>query len=473
MKVLPASRARVPWAARLQAAWSGEATARGGRLLVIAACILLFLSAAGTLEVVYTIRPSYALLGLACVIAAPHAVRGWRRVPASLCAVALGLGLAYLAAALFGDQLTLPGQPRSGSQREIAYLVDLALGLAVVGLITGLWPRGTAIRPVIFALAAGAMLAALYGLYQWPAQHFSWPFDDVNNTLDSNGLTSDGDQGTALFGWERIRGTFLEPHFLGSYLAASVPLLGAVLGWTRGIIRVAATVGLVVVVTAMVLTTSLPAWIIGSIGILIALTIGVTARRMVTASAVLGFVVALAVAAAAIGLAMPDRLAGATGRSGADLQITTSFRQNTWDGALDVWSRRPVLGYGPGQSSVQLAYELRSRSEAPDEAPRVLVSAQGLWAASLMDAGTVGFLLWALFIGGVLVMGIRAAWRSPSLERLALLAAALVAVGASAVAGDRLDVRVWVLLGMLLAVATADAGTEPWSRRRSKPAEAG
>lgn len=454
MKIVDASHVRAPcWWERILTAWASEATARVGRLLVVAACALLFLSAAGTLEIVYTIRPSYALLALACGIAAPHVRQGWKRMPATLRAIALGLGLAYVAATLLGDQLTLPGQARGGSHREIAYLADLALGLAVIGLIAGLWLQGTVPRPVIFALVLGAVLAALYGLYQWIAQRYGWPFDDVNNTLDSNLVTNDNDQGPALFGWERIRGTFVEPHLLGSYLAANVPLFAAVIARTAGIIRAAATAGLVAVVLAMVLTASLPAWIIGSIGVLVALAIGASAHRMITASAVLGSLVALAIVMTAIGLTLPDKLAGATGRSPAELQSTAAFRQNAWDGAVDVWSRRPLLGYGPGQSSVQLAYEFQARTGVPEESPPVLVSAQGIWAASLMDAGMAGFVLWALLLGGALALGTRGVWRTPSIERVAVLAAALVAVGASAVATDRLDIRVWVLVGLLLAVA--------------------
>lgn len=71
-------------AGRAWAAWSGPRAARLSRALVLGALALIFLHAAATLELVYTIRISYALLVAACVAGFPHIPRGAEQAPSSV-----------------------------------------------------------------------------------------------------------------------------------------------------------------------------------------------------------------------------------------------------------------------------------------------------------------------------------------------------------------------------------------------------
>src|SRR5205807_2450607 len=100
--------------------------------------------------------------------------------------------------------------------------------------------------------------------------------------------------------------------------------------------------------------------------------------------------------------AEPAALATVTNRSGRSLDITTDFRLETWRRVTAIWAQRPILGYGAGQSSVRLA-EVQLANGEPTH---LLASAQGIWAASLVDAGVLGFGAWAwFFIAAVATAG--------------------------------------------------------------------
>ena len=131
-----------------------------------------------------------------------------------------------------------------------------------------------------------------------------------------------------------------------------------------------------------------------------------------------------------------------------------------------------MLGHGPGQSAVRLAYRPEGAAIRPGlEAPVVLGSAQGLWAAALIDVRLVGLAAWAALLGGLFALGIRAFMGAPSWRSVAIVGAAAAAVVLGQVAGDRLELRVWLLLGMLGALACQ--GSEAETRTRGNEAADG
>jgi hypothetical protein len=427
--------------------WRSPGAVRLAEGLVVAGSGALFLDSAGTVQVGYTVRPSYALFAAAIFVGAPLVWRGWRGVPGWVRGAATGIVVAYVLAAILGDYAVLESSVRGDSRRSLVYLMDLVIGLGVVGLLVGMWREGgTSSRRIVWALSLGAVAAAAYGLYQWPAQHWGWPLSDVNNTLDSNGLTSEGLQGAGLFGWERIRGTFLEPHFLAAYLASMLPFIALLARrWRR-----AGALGVALVVCALILTVSLPSWAVVLIiaqatVIVLALSLGWVWRAGTTCA-----LLATTLIAVPLVMTYPELLSSATGRSTAELSQTTDFRTGTWTRVEQIWARRPVLGYGPGQSSIRLAKSF----EEP-----VLVSAQGVWAAALIDGGVLGLSMLVLFLGGVLVAGARALYRSPTPLLAAAFAGAGIAVFESQTAGDRLRLPAWVLIGLLLAAAQCKPAT--------------
>lgn len=430
-------------------AWRGAGAERWTAWLMVAAAAVLPLQSTATVDIGYTLRPSYILLGAALVIGLPVAVRGWRRAPRWLGVIAMALAGVYLLATAFGDMATIAGTARGGGSRALVYLVDLVLGLGVIGLVCGLWAGLDQLRPLITATVVGAGLAALYAIWQWPAQEFGLPMEDILTTRDSNGVTTGGEQGPGLFGWERVRGTFLEPHFLGGFMASIAPLALAVASWTGGRLRMAAWAAGAMMILALILTSSASAWaVFGLAALCAAAAWGIGAGRPRPAMA------AAMAACAAILLApslvvAPETLARATGRDAQTLVATADFRKQTWDTALDIWAARPAIGFGPGQSSVQLSLVQQGDRAAG------LNSAQGVWAAALVDAGVPGLALWLLLLGGTSLLAFLALGARPSWTSAALAAAVLAGSLSALIATDRLDLRVWLLAGAAAASTTA------------------
>lgn len=436
--------------------WGSRRFEGASRALALSASVVLFLDAAGTIRVVYTLRPSFLLFGLALVLGAPAALRGWLSLAPWLRWAAAGLLIVHVMAAVFGDQAILPGNGRAGPHRDLLYIADVVMGLGVLGLLVGLFGNrsGAGVRPLILALCAGGVLAAGYGLYQWFAQRYGLPLSDVNNTLDSNGVTAEGLQGIGLFGWERIRGTFLEPHFLGAYLAGMAPI-GAILATsTSGRLRVLGVVGVCMVLVALALTASAPGFAALGAGAVIAVAVLSVACGRVRLATLAGAVLAVVAISVPVVFTAPQVLASATGRSAAELELTTQFRQTAWTASIDVWSRRPALGHGPGQSSIQLARDLAGpHSTLP-------LSAQGLWAATLVDTGALGLAFWMMLLGGLIVVAANRVLHDPSPRLVLVFFAASTALLSAQVAGDHLGLATWALLGLLMVAVTAAAARD-------------
>jgi hypothetical protein len=462
---------------RAWAVWSGDVAARWARRLAIAAILVLFLESAATAEVVYTIRPSYALFVLACLVGFPFIVHGWLRLPAPLLWLGALLFGVYVAAALTGDAQVLASQERAGGHRDLIYVTDLALGLGIVGLFAGLWPPDRSLASALAALLVGAAVAATYALYQWLGQRYGWPLANLNNASNAAnaGTALAAVTDTGVLGWQRARGTFAEPHFLGAYVAMLLPIaVGFLIVSARRGARVARNL-LAAVVMAMtatlVVTSSLPAWETLAIGSLAALTLLLVARGLPAPAAVAGAATAVILILAPLTLLSPQTLAPLTGRG--SLEFSTEFRTEAWGAAAQAWAARPVLGYGPGQSAVRVAGDTNVTNRAnPTEPPRALGSAQGLWAAALVDAGIVGLCTWLLFLGGAIGIGATTLLRRPTVLRAAILAAGVTAVLGSMVTGDRFELRAWVVIAILLASslsAVARRGQPGTDSKRGNP----
>lgn len=441
------------------AVWAGERTAAVARAFVLVACAALFLNAAATIEVVYTLRISYVLLGVACVVGFPIVLRGWGLLPTTWRLTAAFVVASYVLAAVVGVADTVVDQNRGGSHREFVYLVDLIFGLSTVGLVSGLFPEGKGIRRAFGALLLGAFLAALYGVVQWPARHFDWRLANVNNALNPDAVTrGEVHQGTGLLlGWERVRGTFTEPLFFGLYLGAILPLA---LAWFPHLSR-RLVVCVCVIALSLFLTSSFPSWTLFTLGSLAALILFAVRRGAIVQAALAGGTLALVgVGVALVLFGNPEIFSKATGREASELASTSASRTGAWEEAARTWAQRPVLGHGPGQSSVQLAHQQDPAVVNMRSAPVVLGSAQGLLPSALVDAGIVGALAWMGFLTACLASIVLGLARRPTCPRLGVAVASLVAVGGGLVSGDRLEMHIWVILGFALAL-NADPPVDP------------
>jgi len=451
---LIAAAARARPVSRVVGLWLSPSTASWARRAIAASGCLLVLDSAGTLHFGYTLTLSYLLIIIGCLLGAPELARRWGVQPALLRALAVSLFVVYVLAAIAGDPTTLATSQRAGAQREFVYLFDLALGLTTLVLVPALWHR-TSAAVLARALAVAGALAGAYGVYQWLALRYGLPFADINNTLDSNGVTTGASQGIGLFGGARIRGTFLEPHFLGAFLAAVLPLQAWSTVHYERRMRALSGVGFALSLLALLLTDSAAAWGTLALATASAALLVVVGRGEIRAAAAIGVAVAALWMAIVPTLAAPGVLASLTGRPSAELNYTTSYRTAIWKRDVKVWEARPVLGYGPGQSAVQVAYAYTAPAK-----PQTLVSAQGVWASALIDAGVVGLCGWLYLVGTVLVTGSRGVIRRPTLLAGAAFAAALAVVVDVATSGDRLDPRHWLLLGLLLAASRSQSSSE-------------
>jgi hypothetical protein len=437
-----------------------EAVCRG---LILASACTLFLHDAATVGVSYTLRVSYGLIVIGCVLGVPFVIRGWRSAPAGVKLAGSLLVLVYLLSGLAGVNPVLAGQGRGSGTRWIVYILDLGVGLASVGLLLGLFRDSRRIRQLTVALAGGAVVAAGYGLYQWVAQRHGWPFANLDNAPNSDNFTTGARfQGNGLFGWERVRGTFTEPFAFGIYLAAMLPLVTQLFPWRAGPLRLCASAAVLLTGGVLILTDSSLAWACLLVAAAVAATGAFVSRgRPALAGLAGGGAVLLSVLCIAA-VAEPTVLSSVTARSDTQLQMTLGARTGAWHESAELWSRRPVLGYGPGASSVKLA----RRDVGVPSSPLVLGSAYGVWAASLIDAGVFGILAWIALFGAVLYYAVSAAIRAASPFLWAAVAAALASILASQVGGDRLDFRVWLLLALALVASR-------WAReqdRVSRPA---
>jgi len=426
--------------------------------LLLAAATFLGLSAAGTLELTFTLQPSYALLALAAVCGLPWALQGWLSLPRTVQLAAAALVAVYLIAMLAGSPARLPSQGRGGALRPLVYLVDLGLGLTIIALLCGVWSTSFG-RRLLLAFCAGATVTAALAVYQWFALRFSLPLSDLNTAPNSDGFTTGHRfQGTGLLGWERTRGTFKEPLVLGIFCAMTLPLAVLAIRGARRRWRVSAAACLLFTGCAFALTvSSLSVGIFVATGLVVALIVALREGH-VSASTGLAAFMALGLVVGPVMLSNPSSLSSLTGRTAEDLRLTADNRKDAWRNAVHRWEERPVLGYGPGQSSVRLAYRPDPQAVGRTQAPVVLGSAQGVWAASLVDAGILGLCAWAALFAAVLWRGVRSTWRERGLGRALILWSAATGAATAQFSGDRVDIRVWLALGVLAATSNLGAG---------------
>jgi hypothetical protein len=442
------------WIGRGWAAWRGHGE-RPAQLLLLLAGAFSCLSAAGTIHTVYTLQPSYILAVAGVAVGAPWVVSGWMHAGMLLRCASVALIAVYLVSLFAGHPLSVPGSPRTGRTRELVYIADLCVGLGTAGAIAGLWEGSGSSRAMPDALLVGGLIAATYAVYQWFGLHFHWPLTHINNTLNSNGVTSDASQGIGVLGWERAQGTFLEPHFLGAYLAALCPLCAeAALNARQAWVRRWLWAGGLVMLAALLSTDSAPAWaslaVFGVAGVgMLAVLRGWPVRGALAVSAVVGALALLPV----IGTQRATALG--TGRSAGTITLTTQFRTATWSRAVELWAQKPILGAGPGQASVLLTVAGVDQLLFQKLPSGALLSSQGLWAAVLLDTGLLGLAAWLFFLGGVTWNAVRRLLSRPDYRAAAMLSAVGIALFGSLTAGDRLELWVWLLLGATLATASS------------------
>ncbi|MDR7420725.1 MAG: O-antigen ligase family protein [Armatimonadota bacterium] len=205
------------------------------------------------------------------------------------------------------------GSAWRGESLGLGVLFALMAAVSIYPAARLAWEHPAAIRQVAPAWIAGAIGAAAWGIVRAPA---TWP----------SGASTPALLGTAL----------------GTTLAAAVALaLGAWTVWRRPALRAALAAGLVVMVTALTLTTSRSAWIAAAIGSVIVVALTPRAR--------LGLVL---LCAASVAVAMAATQAE---RSWLEHRIESipslaanADRVAIWRGAMRMIRDHPLTGIGYG-----------------------------------------------------------------------------------------------------------------------------
>lgn len=251
------------------------------------------------------------------------------------------------------------------------------------------------------------------------------------------------------YGWFRATGTMNHPPNLACYLLLTLPLplalaLARAPAMVRGIAGMSGLIGL----AGLACTLSRWPWLLAA-GQVMFLVAGLTwlgllpVRRTLGVLAVGGFAGLLAI------LPFMDFIAD---RMTRDFDRSVEFRQHENDVALAMFADHPMTGIGLNNYSLHLA---RYRSEmewALDEENtkiavkrlrvRFIAAPQNGFLLPLAETGIAGLCAFALYLAGVLVVGVRAIAAARGWHRAALLG---LVTGILGVIGQQvMDYSFWV-----------------------------
>ena len=255
----------------------------------------------------------------------------------------------------------------------------------------------------------------------------------------------------------RLVGPLANPNLFGAYLATVLPVHAAayVCGGFTGARAVAEGAAAALSGALLLLTFSRGGWLAAGLGLAALGALAAWARLPVARGRLGALCAAAAIACAAAGPAVVERLRV----SGDSAELGVAQRGALYRGVLDAIAARPLAGWGLGSFQTAFPRFRRAGGYFPREA-------HSTWLHLAFETGVPGALGFALVVLSVLGAGARGARD----ERDALLAGgvagALGACGAgmfvATVAYMQLDVAMWTVLA--LAVPAAGEGTR-WPAR--------
>jgi putative inorganic carbon (hco3(-)) transporter len=240
----------------------------------------------------------------------------------------------------------------------------------------------------------------------------------------------------AVHAYFTVNSVFFDPNIFGRFLALVMVLLGAVLLYSRSRRTLLATTGVLAILWAgLVLTLSR-----SSLGALLVGLGTLAALRWRVGRAVFVAVGVVAVAAAAIAIS-PTTFGLNQGLSGA-----SSGRPSLVTGGIDLFSERPIWGYGSGSFEAEYTRHHQGTTEtlsASHTIPITIAAEQGL----------IGELVYLAFVLAALVTLLERARSDPA--RAAVGAAFVALLFHTLLYADFLeDPITWTLLAIGTALAT-------------------
>lgn len=425
--------------------------------------LTLPLEAAFVLEVGFTIRTTYfaILLVLAIILIQSR----FQRLPGSFRSPITSSVLVFVAAAILSMGMTVVSSPpqvevarevmlRASAFRGIIQVLLLLLYVMGFFLAVFFCSDHARLSKVLRVHIWTVTVLSIYGLYQYLAWVHNLPFADITNALSTGG----GFYGTAFVAHGRSFATFQEPLNFGHYLLSGAPLMLALYLGGGQLKRQPGSAPVVpvrlwmvlVVLFALVLTRSRGAWLGFGLAFLFFLFLsrpGHTVRLLMFMAAVITSVAILFARAEWV---------REQGGVAAAFRVTQGFqadyRPPELQAAIDFYRTHPVywvLGTGLGNYGVHAA-ALRGHP--------LLLGAQSLPAAVLVETGAIGFVAFVFMLASYFIVLLRTLWlvRGTGWEPylVGYITGSAGLMFQHTFTGDRIALYVWVFMGLAMATVT-------------------
>ena len=361
----------------------------------------------------------------------PPATRAGRLLPPVLAAVVV----------LYGLQTWYSEDFSKGLQNVCFFVVPFAVLYALIADVR--WDRRT-LKLVLWVVGLEAVAFVAVGTVEYFSHSLFW-----NDTvIRSNEFHT----------YFRVNSVFWDPNIYGRYLALVIVAATAPLLWVRDRRSFALLCGLVVVLWLGLVQTYSESSFLALLAGLAMLAALRWSWRWTLAATLVGVAGAVLI------------VLFAGGKSTINLNVLTSGRADLVEGGVELWTERPLWGYGSG--GFQAAYrDHRDNKDKPVSVshtePVTVLAEQGLIGFALYVALVV-VALWTMGAG----MWTRAGPRAPPYAGRGAVLAAFVAllVHTMAYAGFYEDPITWVLLAAGASLAAAAAGEAANARPAPAPA---
>lgn len=325
-------------------------------------------------------------------------------------------------------------------------LLGLLVLATVFFLAVQLYRHDDRLTTLTSLVLAGAGLASLYGI----VQYLGWDFLDW---------------GEIPFGTSRVFSTFGNPTYLGTFLAAMVPLaLGAVMRSRGGGYQRWVYLGVLMTISVgLVFTFTRGAWL-AALVVALALILSALKSKENTKTALMALaVMAIVVTATIAGVMMTTG-----GRETISKRISSTFdisegsvgsRVEIYKTAISITGNNPILGLGPDRFRYGFAKERSSDYVTKGMHPTVPDDAHNYFLTLSSTLGLPGCLLFALFFFWTCIRG----WfASADLNRRAWLMSAMGVLIALMFTPTEIGGTFWLWFG--LGVGAAPAAL-PWQNK--------
>lgn len=421
--------------------------------------ITLPLEAAAVLEVGFTLRIAYALIGLCCVST-------WlsrRRLVIERDPTTAGLMLFILICTASMVQFVIFPPPeianlqsglglRASGLRVFVQLFLLLLHVAFFFNVLVLLRDKARIRSAVRLYIVTAVVVAAYGVYQLVAITYNLPFKNITNAISTGGEGIAGvSYASSIFAAIRPRSTFQEPGNLGQFLLSALAILLVYQPFVGRKDKFLQYSSILVLVWGIIVTVARGTYLGMLLVVVLLLVVG---SRRVSLPNLIAVLLSIAAFAAVVFPVMAVMSHGAgsmtgmlTGRFTGN-EMTQETRKEYLPVLLAVWQEHPVLGVGLGAYGAYGAAELKIGT---------VMSAHGVWWSVLVETGLLGLAAYMWFIGAWFRLLYRRSIGDWDPELRGILAGLILAMAGVLFQYlfmcDRMSTYVWFLLALGCAAA--------------------